>query len=398
LRKTLQRERKYRTLIETTDTGYSIVDQSGKLQEANGKYVQLAGYESFKDLRGKNVLEIVAPYDRDKYQLNLDFCLTTKKVKHFEIDIITPQMKIIPIQMSSKAISKRGNITIMTLCRDITEQRKIEQQTKIHEQQLMQADKMASLGVLVSGVAHEINNPNNFVMLNIPILQTMWKSMEPILDNHLAENGDFLISKRLKYSQVKSTIPELLQGIYDGSKRIENIVRELKDYARLETEGNLELVSINEVIETAIVLTANMIRKSTNNFSQDLKPNLPAIKGNFQKLEQVIINLLENSCQAITDRKQKITISSGYDAARKLIICRIKDEGEGMSPETKEKIFDPFFTTKRTKGGTGLGLSVSSKIIKLHRGDIKYNSAPQQGTTVTIRIPQYQQDKQGEKK
>jgi len=145
LRKSLQRERKYRTLIETTDTGYSIVDAAGNLLEANGKYVQLAGYDSLNALRGKNVLQIIAAYNREKYKKNIQACLETKKVMHYEIDIITPQKQIIPIQMSSKAISKRGSISIMNLCRDITKQRQIEAQTKLHEQQLIQADKMASL-------------------------------------------------------------------------------------------------------------------------------------------------------------------------------------------------------------------------------------------------------------
>ena len=295
--------------------------------------------------------------------------------------------------MSSKAIVKDKEVTIMTLCRDITERKKIEEQQKLHDQQLMQADKMASLGILVSGIAHEINNPNNFVMLNIPILKTMWNNIEPILDAHHQENGDFLVSKRLMYSQIKDTVPQLLQGIYDGSIRIKNIVRELKDYARLEETTELQPLSINEVIKTAIMLTSNLIKRTTTDFRIDLDEEIPKINGNFQKIEQVIINLLQNSCQAISDRSQRITITSKYEKRRELVIIEIKDEGEGMSSDTIGKIFDPFFTTKRAKGGTGLGLAVSSKIIRHHKGEIKYQSSLNEGTCVTITFPSLKREK-----
>ena len=107
---------------------------------------------------------------------------------------------------------------------------------------------------MFSGVAHEINNPNNFVILNVPILQGMWNHMKPILDQHYSDNGDFLMGKRLKYSSVKDSIPQLLSGIYDGSKRIENIVKELKDYSRLEDEDDLQSFTLDEVVNTAYIL------------------------------------------------------------------------------------------------------------------------------------------------
>ena len=393
LRKSLERERKYRTLIETTDTAYIIINKHGNLIEANGKFVNLTGANSFEDIRGKRVSGFIADYDQVSYSENLVYCLKTKKVNHFEIDMINNIGEIIPIQMSSKAIVKDKEVTIMTLCRDITERKKIEEQQKLHDQQLMQADKMASLGILVSGIAHEINNPNNFVMLNIPILKTMWNNIEPILDAHHQENGDFLVSKRLMYSQIKDTVPQLLQGIYDGSIRIKNIVRELKDYARLEKTTELQPLSINEVIKTAIMLTSNLIKRTTTDFRIDLDEEIPKINGNFQKIEQVIINLLQNSCQAISDRSQRITITSKYEKRRELVIIEIKDEGEGMSSDTIGKIFDPFFTTKRAKGGTGLGLAVSSKIIRHHKGEIKYQSSLNEGTCVTITFPSLKREK-----
>lgn len=380
-------ERKYKALIEATDTGYSIVDEQGYLIDANPKYVVLTGYETLDEIKGKHVISWIAPYDVQRFIDQLQFCLCDDSVSHSEFDMLTKNGTIIPIAFSSKAIIDGNGMEVITLCRDITERKRHEYEAKMHEQQLIQADKMASLGVLVSGVAHEINNPNNFVMLNIPLLRGMWEYMLPIMDEYAEEHGNFAMGKHLSYADVRDLIPELLQGIFDGSKRIENIVRELKDYARQQDDMDVHPIEINEVLNTAYILTANLIRKATNKVIFDLDEHLPAIKGNFQKLEQVIINLLENGCQAITSSDQGLFVSTWYDAKTGMVMCTIEDEGSGIDGETKKKITDPFFTTKRAKGGTGLGLAVSSKIVMQYNGTMEFASEPGKGTVVTLAFP-----------
>jgi len=388
LQQLVESEKKYKALIETTDTGYSIVNKDGKLIEANQKYVELTGHHDFSEIEGRYVIAHVAKYDTIKYEESLKLCLKENRVQHFEIDLITSQHEIIPLQMSSKAVQRGDETNIITLYRDISERKRIEHEAKLHEQQLIQADKMASLGVLVSGVAHEINNPNNFVMLNVPILQGMWEHMKPIMDEYLEDNGDFLMGKRLRYSTVRDSVPELLQAIYEGSKRIENIVRELKDYARKQ-DDTLQIINLNEVVKTAYLLTENLIKSSTNNIILDLQEHLPALEGSFQKLEQVIINLLENSCQALTDKKQMLKIVTEYDVENSRVICQVCDEGEGMDQHTLKQIRDPFFTTKRTRGGTGLGLAVSSKIVANHYGTLEFSSKAGRGTCAELSFPIY---------
>lgn len=380
-------EKKYKALIEATDTGYSIVDKKGRLRDANHKYVDLTGYDSLEELKGQYVIAWIAPYDVQRYIDRLKSCLLSGLVCHAEFDMLTKNGTIIPIELSSKAIREGNNLQVITLCRDISERKRHEYEAKMHEQQLIQADKMASLGVLVSGVAHEINNPNNFVMLNIPLLSGMWEHMKPILDAHAKSHGDFPVGKNLRFSDVRDSVPELLQGIFDGSKRIENIVRELKDYARQQDDMDLHPIAMNEVVNTAYILTAQLIRKVTNKVIFDLEHNLPPIEANFQKLEQVIINLLENACQAITSSQQGIFVSTWYDAKTGNVMCTIEDEGTGMDAQTLKKITDPFFTTKRTKGGTGLGLAVSSKIVMQYKGTMDFASEPDKGTVVTLAFP-----------
>ena len=268
---------------------------------------------------------------------------------------------------------------------DITERIKAENESKVQLEQLMQADKMIALGTLVSGVAHEINNPNNFVMLNIPLIEKVWFNILPILENHYNEIGDFSVGDRLKFSKIRSSMPLLLGGINEGSQRIKTIVEDLKSFARKDASGFSQNVDLNEVVQASVNLTANLISKSTDRFSVKYTKVPVYVKGNKQKLEQILINLIENSCQALSDRKQavKIEIKKNCDD----VLINVSDEGMGIQPDILRNITDPFFTTKRNKGGTGLGLSIANKIINQHKGKLKFKSELGNGTNATIKIP-----------
>lgn len=273
---------------------------------------------------------------------------------------------------------------------DVTERKKAEEEAKYQFEQLMQADKMIALGTLVSGVAHEINNPNNFVMLNIPLIEKVWFKILPILENHMKENGDFYVGERIKFSKIKESMPMLLGGIYDGSQRIKNIVKDLKSFARKDNSGYDQEVDLNKVLQTSVNLTANLISKATDNFYVKYSNTAIFVKGNKQKLEQVLINLIENSCQSLEDRTKKIVIEVTHSNNCGLIT--VADEGKGMENTLLRKIKDPFFTTKRNKGGTGLGLSIASTIIMEHDGKLEFESQPGEGTKSTVRLPLFVKD------
>lgn len=258
--------------------------------------------------------------------------------------------------------------------------------TKQIENQLIQADKMISLGILVSGVAHEINNPNNLIMLNAPILRKAWKSIEPVVEAYYKKNGDFCIAN-IPYNIIREEIPMLFSGISDGAQRIQEIVQELKFFVRNDNIDINKSLDINHVIKKAILLTENLIKEKTNHFKVNYNPNLPIIKGDPQKIEQVIINLIENACQALGNKNKKIIISSFFKKTTGHVVVKIKDEGQGIHPKILNRIMEPFFTTKKSKGGTGLGLAVSSQIIELHNGKIEVLSAIDKGSTFSIFLP-----------
>lgn len=277
-------------------------------------------------------------------------------------------------------------IAIEGFITDISDRIQAEAQSKLQQQQLMQADKMTSLGILVSGVAHEINNPNNFMLLNSNILADVWKDILPILQAYHDSQDEFMIAG-MPFDQAYERIAKLITGITEGSLRIEKIVESLKNFAR-EDKGDLnEQVNVNSVIESALIIVHNLVKHSTNHFSVTYAENLPVIRGNFQQLEQVVINLISNACQALSSSDQSIDVATACDPESQRIIISIQDQGSGISQENGAHVFDPFFTTRREIGGTGLGLSISHNVIKDHQGSIRFQSEPGLGTTMIVELP-----------
>ncbi len=274
-------------------------------------------------------------------------------------------------------LDSSGNVEgVIEYFQDITE--KIRDKEK-----LMQASKMASLGTLVAGVAHEINNPNNFIMLNAPLLQEAWEDARPILEQHARDHGDFKLAG-LPFSRISGQMSNLFAGIIDGSKRIKHIVNDLKDFARQSPINTGQNVDMNQVIVKTLNLTQKLINKHTDNFQVYYAENLPLVGGDSQKLEQVIINLILNACQSLNGKDRQVLVRSFYNQEKQAVIVEVVDQGEGISAENLPRITDPFFSTRRKTGGTGLGLAVTSSIVKDHGGILEFASGPGKGTTAKL--------------
>ncbi len=254
---------------------------------------------------------------------------------------------------------------------------------KAREQQLFHADKLSSLGLLVSGIVHEINNPNAYICGNIPLIKEAFKTIFPILDEHVRQNPDFQVA-RLDYSLFKENVTLMLDDMIQGCSRIQNILGSLKSFTRRAEAVLSEKVDLNELVNEGMRLVYNTIKR-TAVIHTDLQEGLPGIKGNRDRLIQVFVNLMINAWQAIDKEKGNIWVKTHFEPEENCICLKICDDGCGMGEFAKAQIFNPFFTTK--KEGTGLGLSIVSKIISEHNGRTEVESEVGKGSTFTIRLP-----------
>jgi len=245
--------------------------------------------------------------------------------------------------------------------------------------------RLAAVGELAAGVAHEVNNPNGMIRRNLDFVGDVLNDALPLL----AERDDAgqLVLGGVDLAVVREQLPQLLDDMTRGSRRIGEIVRDLKDFARDDSPDDATIFDLNEAVAAAVRLLDSTIRKATDHFGLKQDARLRPVTGNLRQIEQVVLNLVQNACQALPDRERAITVTTRYDAVRRRNLVEVADEGCGIAPDDRERIFEPFFTTRRESGGTGLGLSVSLRIVKRHDGSLDFDSPPGRGTVATLSLP-----------
>jgi len=279
-----------------------------------------------------------------------------------------------------------GTAALVVVLRDIAERKRREEETIQRQRNLMQMDKLTALGTLVAAVAHEINNPNQAILSNASYLVRACPQLLALLRDFGGVDRDTRIAG-LSYDEFMAGYPGFVETIEKNSFRIDEIVKGLRAFSR-EDRGNLFVgVDVNDVIRSAVKVIEYYIKKGTDNFTVRLDERIPRVKGNALRLEQVVMNLVINACQALTDRRQAVSVSSSCDLPRSAVCMSVRDEGAGILPEDLKKVCEPFYTTKRSQGGTGLGLYVCESIAKEHGGALRVESAPGKGTVVTVSLP-----------
>lgn len=270
------------------------------------------------------------------------------------------------------------------ILRDITDVKRAEAEAMQHRDELLRADKMISLGILVSGIAHEINNPNHSIGLNVALVRDAWRDATALLDE-LAAAREGVELGRMPWSEARGEVASMLDDIENASERIRYIVSELRNFSLDQEPGERREVSVNDVVTASMRLLGRHIARATQHFEMTLADDLPPVSGNAGRLEQVVVNLVINACEALRNNEQAIRLTTGFDGRR--VFLRVEDEGCGISPEHLANIRTPFFTTKRGRGGTGLGVPVSDRIAREHDGRLTFESEPGRGTTATLWLP-----------
>jgi len=355
-----QADARFRELIAAAPEFIGII-RDGKFVYANRAYAAALGYDSEEQLAGIPIASLVEEAEvhvqRERELAVLHSGLTqAPHVYRARRADGTPLL----LEVSSVPFQYEGKPSVLTMARDVT-------QKKYLEQQLVQADRLAALGTMAAGVAHEINNPLAYVMLNL----------------------EWIARKLPHVQQDPSSLPAMmvmLDEARQGAARVSAIVRELRGFSRAdgETRKHIDLAS---VVQSAIRMVGNEVRHRARVVTSFEPAN--AVLANEARLEQVVVNLLLNAAQAMpegTAEKNVVRLSVRQDGPRRAVL-EVSDNGDGIPADVLPRIFDPFFTTKPVGVGTGLGLSICHGIVTSLGGHISAFSDPQEGTTFRVVLP-----------
>jgi PAS domain S-box-containing protein len=379
-------EERFRAITESANDAIVSADRAGHIVSWNTRAEAIFGYTTAEVL-GTPLTRLMPERYHASYMQRLtewsttgvsrlvgttvEFCGRRKDGSEF------------PLEVSLSTWSTAHGTYVTGIIRDLTAHKQLQETTRQQELQLIQANKMTALGMLVSGVAHEIDNPNQVVLMNARVLAHSWDDVVDILDTDARDSATFSLAG-LPYTEMRDTIPALLHGVQDGARRIERIIGDLKDFARPRTQGTNTIFQLNDAVQRALRLLAHLIKQRTDHLDVRLSQGLPPARGDAQQAEQVVVNLLTNALEALPDRTRGIIITTDFDAAAGSVILEIRDEGAGIAPEHLARLCDPFFTTKHESGGTGLGLAITASLVRGHGGQLTFTSEPGKGTRAWV--------------
>jgi two-component system NtrC family sensor kinase len=261
------------------------------------------------------------------------------------------------------------------------------------QEQLLQSEKMASIGQLAAGVAHEINNPVGYIFSNFGTLENYMDDLFEIIqyyesiESHIGQASVLAelkkIKEKIELDFLKEDIPELMQQSKEGIERVRKIVQDLKDFSRVDSSLEWQWANLHQGIDSTLNVVNNEIKYKADVVKE--YGDIPDVECLQSQINQVIMNLVVNASHAIGETRGQITVRTSADASH--VYIEVSDNGSGIPKDIVTRIFDPFFTTKPIGKGTGLGLSLSYGIIKKHNGDIRVVSELGMGTSFTICLP-----------
>lgn len=382
----IESEARFRQLFDQSEDAVILIAQDGTIIDSNPTAESIFRKRKEEILSGG--LEVLCAQGDQLPRLNSILEQITShgiphRIDRFEYTIAPGEVRILSFR--GKAITLQGARVAYTTFRDITTRVRLEEEALDIQARLIQANRMTSLGTMVSSVAHEINNPNNFLLMNAKIIDRAWPDIIPIIENHYQHQGDFSVA-RSTWSEARIFLPEAIEGLRQGALRISAIVGSLKEFGRDNRFSSQSRADVNAVVQLSASILNHHISRATHNFKLELAEGLPKVKGSARQLEQVVINLIQNALQALPDPKKGVRITTGSDAESGDIFIQVIDEGNGIPPEIANRIMEPFFTTRLEFGGTGLGLAISSTIVKEQGGSIGFFSEVGKGTTFTVRL------------
>ncbi|MGO4392832.1 sensor histidine kinase [Variovorax sp. M-6] len=375
-----------------------VCTENGEIEETNAALCELVGRSDI-ELRGTSLLALLADADSiARAQAVLVNSSPTRRGETIELNLSAADGSSVPVDANcTPRVTPSGRrVGTVFVARPTAELRRAYQELrsahdalKQTQQQLLHSEKMASLGRLVAGVAHELNNPISFVLGNVHALRRYSARLRTYMTAvHAGQDQHTLLKLRtqLRIEHLLDDLPSLIEGTLEGAQRTAAIVNGLKRFSAMDPEER-KRVDLNEVAERAILWVS---KGSSRPLQVDWQPISPCVvEGSLGQLQQVVMNLIQNAVDAASTaqpprpphlRIQARTGSRGN-------VLTVRDNGPGIAPELLSRIFDPFFTTKPVGKGTGLGLSISYGIIEQHGGTLSVRNHPEGGAEFTIELP-----------
>ena len=374
-------ERKYRSLMGQAAAGILLWDpETLEIAEANAKAGELLG-ERPRDLVGRTAESLMSPRDRSRAVRALRGVLEVGHVRLDEVELEARGGVAFPAEISASMVRFGDDAAVLVLLRDLRDAKELERRTALLNLQIRRSEKMASIGQLAAGVAHEINNPMGYVASNINRLVEYAKRLQELIQT--VTGRESAIGALGEVDELVGELEEIAHDASEGVNRVSEIVRALREFSHgSSSELCLAWADINGVVRNCITLVHNEVKQHAE-VELSLSP-LPQVRCHAMQIGQVVMNLVLNAAQAI-EGAGRIHIST--HASNDRIHIAIEDDGRGIAAEHLPRIFEPFFTTKPVGQGTGLGLAVSHEIIRQHGGQLWVDSRVGHGTRVVIELP-----------
>ncbi|RMF92827.1 MAG: PAS domain S-box protein [Candidatus Schekmanbacteria bacterium] len=381
-------------VFEASVDGIIVTDEKGYIRMANDAVCKMLGYEK-EELIGMYTTEL-STKESQHIQDQLNILETLRKEGKSAPTEVTYRRKdgtFIPIEQSTAFVyDDKGNLVgAVAGMRDLTEKKKAEERQKELQQRLIHSEKLASIGRLAGGIAHEINNPLSGVITNLGMIKDIVvPDPGEILKECEQANAGAECTKKMaefyeKYLKLEKKRQRLLETAYKGGDRCKKIIQDLLVFARPSAKREEEEINLNTCIEESLEIIHNQLILNNITVNKKLSEGLKPIKGVKKELDQIFLNFFVNAFHAMKPDGGELSIESFNDNSN--VVVKVSDTGCGMTPEVMNKIFDPFFTTKDVGSGTGLGLSIVYEIIQNHNGTIDVKSKVNEGTTFTLKFP-----------
>jgi len=382
-------EEHFRAITETASEAIISADRTWTMVSWNAAATVMFGYEASEAL-GMSLLQLLPAHGQAVLTEWLVQQDAPEQPRHLHTPIeligIRKDGSEFPLDLSLSTWSTAQGTYVTGMIRDLTARKYLEEQTRQQELLLIQANKMTALGTLVSGVAHEVNNPNQLVLMNTQVLADTWDDALPILDAYSQQTSDFLLGG-LPYREIRDTLPLLIQDLHAGAQHIGGIINDLRDFARPWAHRLQGSVCLNDAVRRGLRLLRHLILRKSTHFQVELAESLPSVWGDAQHLEHVVVNLVVNALEALPNSACGVRVSTRYVPEEHSLVLEVADQGVGIASQHLARLCDPFFTTKAARGGTGLGLAITASLVHEHGGRLTFESEPGQGTCVYVTLP-----------